>query len=78
MIDVVGIQWLQQPQKFELVEKRMKGNWGLKAKVLAAKVDLSKSSVHRILHGHLNINKISEKLFPKLLVQNEHRMECCK
>jgi histone-lysine N-methyltransferase SETMAR len=51
----------------------------LKTKEISARCGLSKTTVLRILHNHLGMNKVSARWMPKLLsfVQNQRHVECC-
>jgi len=63
-----------------LVEEIVLEDRRLKTKEIAARLDISKTSILRILHDHLHMNKISARWVPKLLsaVQKKQRVECCK
>ena len=67
-------------QNIALVEQEVNGDRRLKAKEIAARVGISKTTVLRILHEHLHMNKVSARWVPKLLssIQKERRVECCQ
>jgi AraC-like DNA-binding protein len=50
-----------------------------KTKEISARCGLSKTTVLRILHDHLGMNKVSAIWVPKFLsaVQKQRRVECC-
>lgn len=67
------------PETIALVEEEVLSDRRLKAKEIAARLELSKTTVLRILHEHLNMNKVSARWVPKLLsaVQMQQRVESC-
>ena len=68
------------PENIELVEQLILSDRRLKTKEIAEQTDISKTSVLRILHEHLEMTKISARWVPKILsvIQKQRRVECCK
>jgi histone-lysine N-methyltransferase SETMAR len=66
-------------ESIKIVKKEVLQDRRLKTKELAARCGLSKTSVLRILHERLGMNKISARWVPKLLsaVQKDQRVSCC-
>lgn len=67
-------------ENVDLVEAEVNGDRRLKAKEIAARVGICKTTVLNILHDRLHMNKVSARWVPKLLssVQKVRRMECCQ
>jgi transposase len=67
------------PETIALVQEEVLQDRGLKTKEISARCGLSKTTVFRILHDHLGMNKVSVKWVPRLLnvVQKQRRVECC-
>lgn len=62
----------------KLVEEEVLSDRRLKTKEIAVRTGLSKTSVLRILHEHLHMNKVSARWVPKLLssLQRSERKQC--
>jgi histone-lysine N-methyltransferase SETMAR len=67
------------PETITLVQEEVSQDRRLKTKQISARCGLSKTTVLRILHDHLGMNKVSARWVPKLLsvVQKQRRVECC-
>lgn len=68
--DVLTPEIIAQIKETVLSDRR------LKITEIAAKLRLSKSTVHRAIHNHLQMNKVSARWVPKLLsaVQRQKRV----
>ncbi|KAL0828929.1 hypothetical protein ABMA28_003828 [Loxostege sticticalis] len=66
-------------ENIKFVEVTVLEDRRLKTKDLAVMTGLSKTTVLRILHEHLGMNKVSARWVPKLLsaVQKQERVRCC-
>ncbi|XP_046976469.1 histone-lysine N-methyltransferase SETMAR-like [Vanessa cardui] len=66
-------------ENIQFVEEKVLEDRRLKTKELAAMTGLSKTTVLRILHEHLGMNKVSARWVPKLLsaIQKQERVKCC-
>jgi histone-lysine N-methyltransferase SETMAR len=66
------------PETINLIEQEALSDRRLKIREIAERLDLSKSTVHRALHDHLHMKKISARWVPKLLsaVQKQERVRC--
>lgn len=66
--------------KIALVEDLVLGDRRLKVKEIAQMSRLSDTSVRRIVHDHLGMNKVSARWVPKHLsaVQRQRRVECAR
>jgi AraC-like DNA-binding protein len=60
------------PETIALVQEEVLQDRRLKTKEISARCGLSKTTVLRILHDHLGMNKVSARW-----VQNQRRIECC-
>ena len=62
------------------VEKLVKEDRRITVKQLASESRISVGSVEKILHDHLNLNKVSARWVPRLLTadQKKERADCCK
>ena len=62
------------------VEKLVKEDRRITVKQLASETRISVGSVEKILHDHLNLNKVSAPWVPRLLTadQKKERADCCK
>ena len=62
------------------VEKLVKQDRRVIVKQLAIETRISVGSVEKILHDHLNLNKVSARWVPRLLTadQKKERADCCK
>lgn len=67
-------------ENIKFLEKIVLEDRRVKTKELSAMTGLSKTTVLRILHEHLGMNKVSARWVPKLLsaVQKQERVKCCK
>ena len=68
------------PETIELVSSEVLSDRRLKVKEIAARLHLSKTTVLRVLHDHLNMNKVSARWVPRILstLQMQRRVECCR
>ena len=68
------------PQQISIIEHLVLENRRLKVNELAVITNISETSVRRILHDHLGMNKISARWVPRLLsaLQRERRGECAQ
>ena len=62
------------------VEKLVKEDRRITVEQLASETRISVGSVEKILHDHLNLNKVSARWVPRLLTadQKKERADCCK
>ena len=62
------------------VEKLVKQDRRITVKQLASETRISVGSVEKILHDHLNMNKVSARWVPRLLAadQKKERADCCQ
>ncbi|RUS72383.1 hypothetical protein EGW08_019863 [Elysia chlorotica] len=62
------------------VEGLVKQDRRITVKQLASETRISVGSVEKILHDHLNLNKVSARWVPRLLTadQKKERADCCK
>jgi transposase len=63
-------------ETINLIEQEVLSNRRLKIREIAERLDLFKSTAHRVLHDHFHIKKISARWVPKLLsaVQKQERV----
>lgn len=68
------------PQQISIIEELVLEDRRLKVKELAVITNISETSIRRILHDHLHMNKISARWVPRLLsaLQRERRVECAR
>lgn len=68
------------PQNISIIEELVLQDRRLKVRELAAMSNMSETSVRRILHDHLNMNKVSARWVPRLLsaLQRQRRVECAR
>ena len=52
----------------------------LKLKEISERLEISKTTVIRIIHEHLHMKKVTARWVPTLLssIQKEHRLTCCQ
>ncbi|XP_063387674.1 histone-lysine N-methyltransferase SETMAR-like [Cydia fagiglandana] len=66
------------PENINSVQEEVLSDRRLKIREIAARLGLSKSTVHCIIHDHLHMSKVCARWVPKLLsaVQKEERVKC--
>lgn len=66
------------PETIALIEEEVLSDRRLKVREIAARLRLSKTSVHRAIQDHLHMSKVSARWVPRLLsaVQREERERC--
>lgn len=66
------------PETIAVIEEEVLSDRRLKIREIAARLGLSKSTVHRAIHEHLHMKKVSARWVPKLLsaVQRQERVRC--
>src|SRR5215469_1542251 len=62
------------------IEEELLSDRWLKLKKISVRLEISKTTVIRIIHEHLHMKKVSARWVPKLLssIQKEHRSTCCQ
>jgi len=62
------------------IEEELLSDRRLKLKEISVRLEISKTTVIRIIHEHLHMKKVSARWVPKLLssIQKEHRSTCCQ
>jgi histone-lysine N-methyltransferase SETMAR len=68
------------PQKIAIIEEMVLEDRRLKVKEEVLMPNISETSIRRILHDHLGMNKISARWVPRLLsaLQRQRRVECAR
>ena len=62
------------------IEEELLSDRRLKLKEISARLEISKTTVFRIIREHLHMKKVSARWVPRLLssIQKEHRLMCCQ
>lgn len=67
-------------ENIDVVERIVLSDRRLKVKEISAMSKLSETTIRRILHDHLGMNKVSARWVPKLLsaIQRQQRVDCAR
>jgi len=62
------------------IEQELLSDRWLKLKKISERLEISKTTVIRIIHEHLHMKKVLANWVPRLLssIQKEHRLTCCQ